>query len=168
VQFFRLPSRTNRASANELVAPCDGKVVVIEETEEPEYFKGKRIQVSIFMSPLNVHANWVPCEGEVKYAKYHKGLYLVAWHPKSSTDNERTTIVIQHPNGKEVLFRQIAGAVARRIVYYVKPGQKVARNEQFGFIKFGSRVDIFLPLGTEVVAQMNQVTKGNETVIARW
>ena len=168
VQFFRLPSRTNHASANELVAPCDGKVVVIEETEEPEYFKGKRIQVSIFMSPLNVHANWVPCEGEVKYAKYHKGLYLVAWHPKSSTDNERTTIVIQHPNGKEVLFRQIAGAVARRIVYYVKPGQKVARNEQFGFIKFGSRVDIFLPLGTEVVAQMNQVTKGNETVIARW
>lgn len=168
VQFFRLPSRTNRAAANELVAPCDGKVVVIEETEEPEYFTGKRIQVSIFMSPLNVHANWVPCEGEVTYAKYHKGLYLVAWHPKSSTDNERTSIVIKHTNGKEVLFRQIAGAVARRIVYYVKPGQKVARNEQFGFIKFGSRVDIFLPLGSEVVAQMGQVTKGNETVIARW
>ncbi|MFM7727874.1 MAG: phosphatidylserine decarboxylase family protein [Flavobacteriales bacterium] len=168
VQFFRLPSRTNRAAANELVAPCDGKVVVIAETEEPEYFKGKRIQVSIFMSPLNVPANWVPCEGEVTYAKYHKGLYLVAWHPKSSTDNERTSIVIKHTNGKEVLFRQIAGAVARRIVYYVKPGQKVARNEQFGFIKFGSRVDIFLPLGSEVVAQMGQVTKGNETVIARW
>jgi phosphatidylserine decarboxylase len=168
VQFFRLPSRTNRSAANELVAPCDGKVVVIEETEEPEYFKGKRIQVSIFMSPLNVHANWVPCEGEVTYAKYHKGLYLVAWHPKSSTDNERTTIVVKHANGKEVLFRQIAGAVARRIVYYVKPGQRVERNEQFGFIKFGSRVDIFLPLGSEVVAQMGQVTKGNETVIARW
>jgi phosphatidylserine decarboxylase len=168
VQFFRLPSRTNRSAANELVAPCDGKVVVIEETEEPEYFKGKRIQVSIFMSPLNVHANWVPCEGEVTYAKYHKGLYLVAWHPKSSTDNERTSIVIKHTNGKEVLFRQIAGAVARRIVYYVKPGQQVSRNEQFGFIKFGSRVDIFLPLGSEVVAQMGQVTKGNETVIARW
>ncbi len=168
VQFFRLPSRTNRAAANELVAPCDGKVVVIEETEEPEYFKGKRIQVSIFMSPLNVHANWVPCEGEVTYAKYHKGLYLVAWHPKSSTDNERTTIVVKHSNGKEVLFRQIAGAVARRIVYYVKPGQRVERNEQFGFIKFGSRVDIFLPLGSEVVAKMNDVTKGNETVIARW
>jgi phosphatidylserine decarboxylase len=156
------------SAANELVAPCDGKVVVIEETEEPEYFKGKRIQVSIFMSPLNVHANWVPCEGEVTYAKYHKGLYLVAWHPKSSTDNERTSIVIKHTNGKEVLFRQIAGAVARRIVYYVKPGQQVSRNEQFGFIKFGSRVDIFLPLGSEVVAQMGQVTKGNETVIARW
>ena len=168
VQFFRLPSRTNRAEANELVAPCDGKVVVIEETEEPEYFQGKRIQVSIFMSPLNVHANWVPCEGEVTFAKYHKGLFLVAWHPKSSTDNERTTIVIKHANGKEVLFRQIAGAVARRIVYYVKPGQRVERNEQFGFIKFGSRVDIFLPLGSEVVAQMGQITKGNETVIARW
>ena len=168
VQFFRLPARTNRSAAYELVAPCDGKVVVIEETEEPEYFKGKRIQVSIFMSPLNVHANWVPCEGEVTYAKYHKGLYLVAWHPKSSTDNERTTIVIKHSNGKEVLFRQIAGAVARRIVYYVKPGQRVERNEQFGFIKFGSRVDIFLPLGSEVVAQMGQITKGNETVIARW
>ncbi len=168
VQFFRLPSRANRSAANELVAPCDGKVVVIEETEEPEYFKGKRIQVSIFMSPLNVHANWVPCEGEVTFAKYHKGLFLVAWHPKSSTDNERTTIVIKHSNGKEVLFRQIAGAVARRIVYYVKPGQRVERNEQFGFIKFGSRVDIFLPLGSEVVAQMGQITKGNETVIARW
>jgi len=168
VQFFRLPSRSNQSASNELVAPCDGKVVVIEETEEPEYFKGKRIQVSIFMSPLNVHANWVPCEGEVTYAKYHKGLYLVAWHPKSSTNNERTTIVIKHANGKEVLFRQIAGAVARRIVYYVNPGQRVERNEQFGFIKFGSRVDIFLPIGSEVVAQMGQVTKGNETVIARW
>jgi phosphatidylserine decarboxylase len=168
VQFFRLPSRTNRSAANELVAPCDGKVVVIEEVEEPEYFKGKRIQVSIFMSPLNVHANWVPCEGVIKYAKYHEGLYLVAWHPKSSIENERTTIVIEHPNGKEVLFRQIAGAVARRIVYYVKPGDQVKRNDQFGFIKFGSRVDIFLPIGSEVVANLNQVTKGNETVIAKW
>lgn len=168
VQFFRLPSRTNRAAANELVAPCDGKVVVIEEVEETEYFKDKRIQVSIFMSPLNVHANWVPCEGEVQYAKYHEGLYLVAWHPKSSTENERTTIVVKHPNNKEVLFRQIAGAVARRIVYYVKPGDKVNRNDQFGFIKFGSRVDIFLPLGTEIKCKINDVTKGNETVIAAW
>jgi|JI10StandDraft_1071094.scaffolds.fasta_scaffold02674_5 phosphatidylserine decarboxylase len=168
IQFFRLPSRTNRSNANELVAPCDGKVVVIEEVEEPEYFKGKRLQVSIFMSPLNVHANWVPCEGVVKYAKYHKGLYLVAWHPKSSTDNERTTIVVEHPNGKEVLFRQIAGAVARRIVYYVKPGDQVKRNDQFGFIKFGSRVDIYLPIGSEVVSEINDITKGNETVIARW
>lgn len=168
LQFFRLPSRTNRAAANELVAPCDGKVVVIEEVEEPEYFKDKRIQVSIFMSPLNVHANWVPCEGTVQYAKYHEGLYLVAWHPKSSTENERTTVVVKHPNQKEVLFRQIAGAVARRIVYYVKPGDKVNRNDQFGFIKFGSRVDIFLPLGTQVKVNINDVTKGNETVIAAW
>ncbi|MBX7052342.1 MAG: phosphatidylserine decarboxylase family protein [Flavobacteriales bacterium] len=168
VQFFRLPNRVNKAAANELVAPCDGKVVVIEEVEEPEYFKGKRLQVSIFMSPLNVHANWVTCEGKIKYAKYHEGLYLVAWHPKSSTENERTTVVIEHPNGKEVLLRQIAGAVARRIVYYVKPGDQVKRNDQFGFIKFGSRVDIFLPVGTEVVAKLGDVTKGNETVIARW
>lgn len=168
VQFFRLPSRTNRSSATELVAPCDGKVVVIEDVEEPEYFQGKRKQISIFMSPLNVHANWVPCEGVVKYAKYHKGLYLVAWHPKSSTDNERTTIVVEHPNGKEVLFRQIAGAVARRIVYYIKVGDKVNRNDQFGFIKFGSRVDIFLPTDSKVIVKLDDITKGNETVIASW
>jgi phosphatidylserine decarboxylase len=168
LQFFRLPARKNTSAPDELVAPCDGKVVVIEEVEEPEYFKGKRIQVSIFMSPLNVHANWVTCEGEITYAKYHEGLYLVAWHPKSSTENERTTVVIRHPGGKEVLLRQIAGAVARRIVYYVKPGDKVNRNDQFGFIKFGGRVDIFLPIGTEVKVRINDVTKGNETVIARW
>jgi phosphatidylserine decarboxylase len=168
LQFFRLPKRSNTASENELVAPCDGKVVVLEEVEEPEYFKDKRIQVSIFMSPINVHANWVPCEGEVKYTKYHKGLYLVAWHPKSSTENERTTVVIERKPGQEVLLRQVAGAVARRIVYYVKPLQKVQRNEQFGFIKFGSRVDLFFPLGTDIVAKIGDVTKGNETVIARW
>lgn len=168
IQFFRLPSRTNRSAMDELVAPCDGKVVVIEEVEEPEYFKGKRIQVSIFMSPLNVHANWVPCEGTVKYSKYHKGLYLVAWHPKSSTENERTTVVIEHPNGKEVLFRQIAGAVARRIVCYVKAGDAMKRNDQFGFIKFGSRVDIFLPVGSIVKCKIGDITKGNETVIAGW
>lgn len=168
LQFFRLPKRINAAAENELVAPCDGKVVVIEEVEEPEYFKGKRIQVSIFMSPINVHANWVPCEGEVKYTQYHKGLYLVAWHPKSSTENERTTVVIERKPGQDVLLRQIAGAVARRIVYYVKPGQKVDRNQQFGFIKFGSRVDLFFPLGTEILCNINDVTKGNETVIARW
>ena len=168
LQFFRLPSRTNTSNPQQLVAPCDGKVVVIEEVEEPEYFKDKRIQVSIFMSPLNVHANWVPCEGEVTYAKYHKGLYLVAWHPKSSTENERTSIVIKHHNGQEVLFRQVAGAVARRIVYYVKPGQKVERNEQFGFIKFGSRVDLYFPLGTDIIAKIGDITKGNETVIAAW
>ncbi len=168
LQFFRLPYRENRASGNELVAPCDGKVVVIEEVEEPEYFQGKRIQVSIFMSPLNVHANWTPCSGEVKYFKYHPGLFLVAWHPKSSTENERTTVVIEHAPGKDVLLRQVAGAVARRIVWYVNAGDKLNTNDQFGFIKFGSRVDLYFPLGTEIVANIDDVTKGNETVIARW
>jgi phosphatidylserine decarboxylase len=168
LQFFRLPHRVNRASENELVAPCDGKVVVIEEVEEPEYFMGKRIQVSIFMSPLNVHANWTPCSGEVKYMKYHPGLFLVAWHPKSSTENERTTVVVEHAPGKDVLLRQVAGAVARRIVWYVNAGDKLNVNDQFGFIKFGSRVDLYFPLGTEIVANIDDVTKGNETVIARW
>jgi phosphatidylserine decarboxylase len=163
LQFFRLPHRVNRASENELVAPCDGKVVVIEEVEEPEYF-----QVSIFMSPLNVHANWTPCSGEVKYMKYHPGLFLVAWHPKSSTENERTTVVVEHAPGKDVLLRQVAGAVARRIVWYVNAGDKLKTNDQFGFIKFGSRVDLYFPLGTEIVANIDDVTKGNETVIARW
>lgn len=168
LQFFRLPARRNSSAANELVAPCDGKVVVIEEVEEPEFFKDKRIQVSIFMSPVNVHANWTPCEGKVVYSKYHPGKYLVAWHPKSSLENERTTVVFEHMPGKQVLCRQIAGAVARRIVCYAKEGQTISRNEEFGFIKFGSRVDIFLPLGTEVVCNLGDVTRGNETVIARW
>jgi phosphatidylserine decarboxylase len=168
VQFFRLPSRKNASGPSELVAPCDGKVVVIEEVEDPEYFHGRRIQLSIFMSPLNVHANWTPCEGEITYARYHEGLYLVAWHPKSSTENERTTIVVKHPNGNEVLLRQIAGAVARRIVYYVKPGDRVKRNDQVGFIKFGSRVDVLLPVGTDIRVKIGDPTKGNETVIASW
>jgi phosphatidylserine decarboxylase len=168
LQFFRLPYRKNNASSEELVAPCDGKVVVIEEVDEPEYFKGRRLQVSIFMSPLNVHANWVPCEGEVKYAKYHEGKYLVAWHPKSSTENERTTIVVERKPGQDVLFRQIAGALARRIVYYVQAGDKVQRDQQFGFIKFGSRVDLFFPLGTDIKVKIGDITKGNETVVARW
>ena len=168
LQFFRLPNRVNRANENELVAPCDGKVVVIEEVEEPEYFQGKRIQVSIFMSPLNVHANWTPCSGAVKYFKYHPGLFLVAWHPKSSTENERTTVVVEHAPGKDVLLRQVAGAVARRIVWYVNEGDKLNTNDQFGFIKFGSRVDLYFPLGTEILANIDDVTKGNETVIARW
>lgn len=168
LQFFRLPSRSNQSAPNELVAPCDGKVVVIEEVEEPEFFKDKRIQVSIFMSPINVHANWTPCEAKVVYSKYHPGKYLVAWHPKSSTENERTTVVFEHAPGKQVLCRQIAGAVARRIVCYAKEGQAISRNDEFGFIKFGSRVDIFLPIGTEIVCNLQDVTKGNETVIARW
>ena len=168
LQFFRLPYRKNRAGSNELVSPCDGKVVAIEEVTESEYFKDRRIQLSIFMSPLNVHANWTPCQGEVSYVKYHEGLYLVAWHPKSSTDNERNTVVIRAGNGKSVLLRQIAGAVARRIVCYVKAGDKVVSDQQFGFIKFGSRVDVLLPLGTEMNVKIGDLTKGNETVIARW
>lgn len=168
VQFFRLPKRANRAERNELVAPCDGKVVVIEEVEEPEYFKDKRIQVSIFMSPINVHANWTPCGGEVSYVKYHPGKYLVAWHPKSSTENERSTVVVKAENGKEVLFRQIAGALARRICYYVKPGQNIEQGSEFGFIKFGSRVDLYFPLGTKIHCKIGDKTTGNETVIAEW
>ncbi len=168
VQFFRLPKRTNSSQAHQLVAPCDGKVVVIEEVEEPEYFKDKRIQVSIFMSPINVHANWTPCEGTVKYVKYHPGKFLVAWHPKSSTENERTTVVVQSNNGKEVLFRQIAGALARRICYYVQPNQSIAKGSEFGFIKFGSRVDLYFPIGTEILCKIGDVTTGNETVIAQW
>jgi phosphatidylserine decarboxylase len=168
LQFFRLPKRVNGAQPNELVAPCDGKVVVIEEVEEPEYFKDKRIQVSIFMSPINVHANWTPVGGEVTYVKYHPGKFLVAWHPKSSTDNERTTVVVKANNGKEVLFRQIAGAVARRICYYVKPGQALSQGEEFGFIKFGSRVDLYFPIGTDIRCKIGDVTTGNETVIAAW
>jgi phosphatidylserine decarboxylase len=166
VQFFRLPSRHNSASANQWVAPCDGKVVVIEEVEEPEYFKDKRIQVSIFMSPLNVHANWTPCAGEVKYAKYHPGKYLVAWHPKSSTENERTSIVVERADGKQVLFRQIAGALARRICYYVQPKDHLTQGQEFGFIKFGSRVDLYFPLGTQIICRIGDKTVGNETVIA--
>jgi phosphatidylserine decarboxylase len=168
LQFFRLPRRLNTSQDNELVAPCDGKVVVIEEVEESEYFKDKRIQVSIFMSPLNVHANWTAVDGEVSFFKYHPGKFLVAWHPKSSTENERTTVVVKHHSGKEVLMRQIAGAVARRIVWYVEKGSELNRNDQFGFIKFGSRVDLFFPLGAEIVSQIGDITKGNETVIARW
>jgi phosphatidylserine decarboxylase len=168
LQFFRLPHRENRSAEGELVAPCDGKVVVIEEVEETEYFKDRRIQVSIFMSPLNVHANWTAVEGEITHFKYHPGLFLVAWHPKSSTENERTTVVVQAKNGKEVLMRQIAGAVARRIVWYVDKGSFIGKGEQFGFIKFGSRVDLFFPLGTEIKAKIGDVTVGNETVIAKW
>lgn len=168
VQFFRLPSRHNSASANQWVAPCDGKVVVIEEVEEPEYFKDKRIQVSIFMSPLNVHANWTPCAGEVKYAKYHPGKYLVAWHPKSSTENERTSIVVERADGKQVLFRQIAGALARRICNYSTVGQSFKQCDEYGFIKFGSRVDLLLPVGAKIHTKIGDVVKGGVTVLASW
>lgn len=165
IQFFRVPNIQCKFDANDIMCPADGKVVVIEETEETEYFKDKRIQISIFMSPMNVHANFNPISGIMKYVKYHKGLFLVAWHPKSSTDNERSTFVIEHENGQSVLFRQIAGAVARRICYYVQPEQKVTTGEEFGFIKFGSRIDLFLPLGSEISVKIGDVVKGRITKI---
>lgn len=166
VQFFRNPRRQIAQADERLIyAPADGQVVVIEEAEETEYFRERRLQVSIFMSPLNVHVNRAAIGGTVQYAKYHPGKYLVAWHPKSSSENERTTLVIK--NGKmEVLLRQIAGAVARRIKYYVQPGQALEQGQEFGFIKFGSRVDLFLPLDVEVKVQIGQKVKGNIDVIA--
>ena len=167
LQFFRNPIRKVTASENEVVAPADGKVVVIEEVEETEYFKDKRLQISIFMSPINVHVNRYPINGKVQYAKYHPGKYLVAWHPKSSTKNERTTIVVE--NDKiAVLFRQIAGALARRIVMYSKENDIVNKGDDFGFIKFGSRVDLFFPVGTKIEVELNQIVKGNKTIIARY
>jgi phosphatidylserine decarboxylase len=152
----------------QLICPADGKIVIVEEVEEPEYFQGKRLQVSVFMSPLNVHVNRYPTSGKIKFYKYHPGKYLVAWHPKSSTLNERTTVVLEHANGKEVLVRQIAGAVARRIVCYAKEGETVKQNQELGFIKFGSRVDLFLPLDAKVIVRPEQIVKGGQTVIAEW
>ena len=163
--FFRIPTRIFTSGENLVISPCDGKVVVIEETEESEFFKDKRIQVSIFMSPLNVHVNRYPISGNVEYVKYHKGKYLVAWHPKSSTENERSTIVVKN-NQASVLIRQIAGAVARRIVTYSKQNDKAIQNEELGFIKFGSRVDLFLPIGTKINVQINDVVQGGVSLIA--
>jgi phosphatidylserine decarboxylase len=166
LQFFRIPIFTVQKNPKQVIAPADGKVVVIEETEEPEYFKGKRKQISIFMSPINVHINRMPVKGVIQFYKYHAGKYLVAWHPKSSTENERTTVVVKMENGTEILFRQIAGALARRIKCYVKEGQVLDQGDEFGFIKFGSRVDIYLPLDAKVVVNIDQVTKGGKTIIA--
>jgi phosphatidylserine decarboxylase len=166
LQFFRNPVRNTVINPKHVIAPADGKVVVIEEVVETEYFKGPRRQVSIFMSPINVHVNRNPISGVVKFFKYHPGLFLVAWHPKSSTENERTTVVVENENGVEVLFRQIAGALAKRIVWYVKEGDKVVQGEDFGFIKFGSRVDIFLPLDAKILVNLNDRPIGGETVIA--
>ena len=165
IQFFRIPKVLFQGTENEIISPADGKVVVIEEVEETEYFNDKRIQISIFMSPMNVHANFNPVSGIVKYAKYHAGLFLVAWHPKSSTDNERTTFVVEHPGGKEIMFRQIAGAVARRICYYVQPGDHVKAGEEYGFIKFGSRIDLLLPLDTKIDVKIGDKVKGRITKI---
>ncbi|OQY05550.1 MAG: phosphatidylserine decarboxylase [Bacteroidetes bacterium 4572_117] len=167
VSFFRSPVRIMKSQPGDVMASADGEVVVIEETIEQEYFKDKRIQVSTFMSPFNVHVNWYPVSGNVQYIKYHKGKYLVAWHPKSSTLNERSTIVVKTKDGTEILIRQIAGAVARRIVTYSKENDKAVQGEQIGFIKFGSRVDVFLPLGTDIKVELNQKVSGLETVLAK-
>ncbi|MDB5124760.1 MAG: phosphatidylserine decarboxylase [Mucilaginibacter sp.] len=166
LQFFRSPSISITTDETQVLCPADGKVVVIEEAEETEFLKDKRIQVSVFMSPVNVHINRNPISGIVTYFKYNPGKYLVAWHPKSSTENERTTIVIENKAGVPVLFRQIAGALARRIVWYVKEGDTVQQGEQFGFIKFGSRVDVFLPLGSDVRVAIGETVKGGHTILA--
>ena len=165
LQFFRDPKRTFTTGDNLIIAPADGKVVVIEETTENEYFKDKRLQVSIFMSPLNVHINRYPIAGNVSFFKYHPGKFLAAWEPKSSTDNERTTVVVKHAKGTEILFRQIAGALARRIVWYCKQGDTAAQCQQMGFIKFGSRVDLFLPIGTKLNVKIGDVVRGSQTVL---
>jgi phosphatidylserine decarboxylase len=166
LQFFRNPKRITSFGNNHVVSPVDGKVVVIEEVYEPEYFKDMRIQVSIFMSPINVHVTRYPVSGEVLFSKYHPGKYLVAWHPKSSTENERTTIVLKNESSVEVLYRQIAGALARRIVNYAKTTSTVQQGEDAGFIKFGSRVDLFLPLNTKINVKINQKVNGAEDIIA--
>lgn len=166
--FFRVPRRTITVDEGAIVSPADGKVVAIEEVHEPEHFNDRRLQVSIFMSPLNVHVNWYPVAGTVSYTRYHPGKYLVAWHPKSSTENERSTVVVRHPRHGEVLFRQIAGALARRICTYSTPGASAAQGGEFGFIKFGSRVDLFLPLGSRVQVALGDTVQGSTTVIARF
>jgi phosphatidylserine decarboxylase len=166
LQFFRNPKRTTLLNDGHIIAPVDGKVVVIEEVEETEYFKDKRLQVSIFMSPINVHVTRYTMSGIIKYSKYHPGKFLVAWHPKASTDNERTTVVIENKNIGEVLYRQIAGALAKRIVNYANEGDSVLQGTDAGFIKFGSRVDLFLPIGTKLNVHLGDKVKGGTQVIA--
>lgn len=166
LQFFRNPSRKVVKSFDDILAPVDGRVVVIEEVEETEYFNDRRLQVSIFMSPVNVHVTRYPVTGEVMYSKYHPGKYLVAWHPKSSTDNERTTVVIRTPRFGDILYRQIAGAMARRIVNYAQVGENVQQGDDAGFIKFGSRVDLLLPLNSVITVQLKQKVIGAKTCIA--
>ena len=166
LQFFRNPKRNTILNNNQIIAPVDGKVVVIEEVVESEYFKDKRRQISIFMSPLNVHVTRYPISGKINFSKYHPGKYLVAWHPKASTENERTTIVVENNSVGEILYRQIAGALARRIVNYAKVDDISIQGKDAGFIKFGSRVDIFVPLNMKITVNLDQVAKGGETVIA--
>jgi phosphatidylserine decarboxylase len=167
LQFFRNPKRSTKLDDDVIIAPVDGKVVVIEEVEEPEFFKDKRLQVSIFMSPINVHVTRYAMSGIIKYSKYHPGKYLVAWHPKSSTDNERTTVVIENKVFGAILYRQIAGALARRIVNYAKEGDTVEQGADAGFIKFGSRVDLYLPLETELNVKLGDTVKGGTQVVAK-
>jgi phosphatidylserine decarboxylase len=167
LQFFRNPKRNTQPDDAHVISPVDGKVVVIEEVQEPEYFKDKRLQVSVFMSPINVHVTRYPIGGKVLFSKYHPGKYLVAWHPKSSELNERTTVVVENPKFGKVLYRQIAGALARRIVNYAEKDQNVIQGSDAGFIKFGSRVDLFLPLDTKLDVKLNQKVRGGETVIAK-
>jgi len=167
LQFFRNPKRNIINSDHHILAPVDGKVVVIEEVYEPEYFKDKRLMVSIFMSPINVHVTRYALNGIIKYSQYHPGKYLVAWHPKASTENERTTVVIENKTFGEVLYRQIAGALAKRIVNYAKVGHRAIQGHDAGFIKFGSRVDLYLPLGTEVNVKIGEKAIGNKTVICK-
>ena len=166
LQFFRNPVFSIAENDKHVLAPADGKVVVIEETEETEYLNSRRKQISIFMSPVNVHVNRMPVRGIVSFFKYHPGKYLVAWHPKSSTENERSTVVVKMESGVEILFRQIAGALARRIKTYVKVGQPFQQGQEFGFIKFGSRVDVFLPLDAKISVSIGDITKGGRTIIA--
>lgn len=167
VSFFRIPNRALTIADNQIICPADGKVVVIEEVVDEEYFKDKRLQISVFMSPANVHVNRNPISGEVIYNQYHKGKYLVAWHPKSSTENERWSVVVKNNYGT-ILYKQIAGALAKRICNYTSVGQQVKQTEEYGFIKFGSRVDILLPVGTKVNVKLNEVVKGGVTVLATW
>ncbi|UZH54423.1 phosphatidylserine decarboxylase family protein [Salinimicrobium tongyeongense] len=167
LQFFRNPKRTTELNTKHVIAPVDGKVVVIEEVYEKEYFKDKRLMVSVFMSPINVHVTRHPVGGIVKYSKYHPGKYLVAWHPKASEENERTTVVVENDSTGEILYRQIAGALAKRIVNYAKEGEEVVQGSDSGFIKFGSRVDVFLPLGTTLEVKLNQKVKGGISLIAK-
>lgn len=166
LQFFRNPKRYTNPSDQEVISPVDGKVVVIEEVFEPEYFNDKRLQVSIFMSPINVHVTRYPVNGKVKFSKYHPGKYLVAWHPKASTENERTTVVVENRLFGDVLYRQIAGALAKRIVNYAQEGMQVVQGSDAGFIKFGSRVDLYLPIGTEINVKLGQKAVGGKTIIA--
>ena len=168
IAFFIVPNRKVQTNNHNILAPADGEIVVIEETIEEEYFKDRRIQISTFMSPMNIHVNWCPVKGTVQYTKYHKGKYLVAWHPKSSTLNERSTIVLKTKDGQEILVRQIAGAVARRIVTYPTKNEELNQAEQIGFIKFGSRVDIFLPLDADVKVELHQQVRGTQTVLANF